>query len=130
LTLAGHGVNFGSADVDAMQTEIENEEVTGTMPLNPVPTTSVTITDYAPDYNAAPPPPVLSTPHFTAGGSFTFTITPLTPGTTNYLQVSSGLTPGAWQTIATFVPNSSSYTFVEPVPATNQQRFYRWFGQP
>ena len=123
LTLAGHGVSFSSVEVEAFQTEFENESATATMPLNPAPSTNVTIVDFSPDYNAAPRS--LGDGHFAAGGSFIFTVNHVVPNTTNYLQVSTGLASTNWQTIATFIPVTNTFTFTDPNVMNNPRRFYR-----
>ena len=123
LTLAGHGISFSSVEVEAFQAEFENESATNTMPLNTAPITNITIVDFSPDYNAAPRS--LSGGHFVSNGSFIFTINYLTPNTTNYLQVSTDLGSGSWQTIATIIPTTNSFTFVDPDAMNNPQRFYR-----
>jgi hypothetical protein len=128
LTLAGHGVGFGQAEVEAFQTEIETESETGTMPLVATPVTSVQIQDFSPDYNAGPPAPALLGGHLDSDGSFVFTINRLLANTTNYVQVSTNLASGNWQTIATFIPTTNTVTFVDPGATNSQQRFYRWLG--
>ena len=123
LTLAGHGISFSSVEVEAFQAEFENESATNTMPLNTAPITNITIVDFSPDYNAAPRS--LSGGHFASNGSFIFTINYLTPNTTNYLQVSTDLGSGSWQIIATIIPTTNSFTFVNPDAMNDPQRFYR-----
>ena len=130
LTLAGHGVGFGSADIDTFQAEIETESENGTMPVNPNPFTSIVIQDFSPDYNAVPPRPTLSAAQLAGNGSFMFTISPLTPNTTNILQVSTDLAPGHWQTLSTIIPTTSSVSVVDSDAANHQQRFYRLIASP
>jgi hypothetical protein len=128
LTLAGHGVGFSSVEIEAFQAEIENESATNTMPVNPAPNTSVVIQDFAPDYNASLP--TLMTGHFLANGSFGFTIDHLLSGTTTYVQAATSPSLSTWQTIATIVPNTNSYFFVDPGSPAERQRFYRWTQAP
>jgi hypothetical protein len=128
LTLAGHGVSFSSSDIDTFQTEIETESETNTMPVNPAPTTSVVIQDFAPDYNAVLP--TLSPGQFASNGSFIFTANNLLVNATNYLQVRTNLTSDNWHTIATVVPATSTFTFVDPDAASGPQRYYRWSEVP
>ena len=127
LTLAGHGVGFSSTEIETFQAEIENELALA-MPLNPAPSTSVVIQDFSPDYNAAPPG--LSGGHFAGNGTFEFTIDQLTPNLTNYVQWSTNLASGAWQTLATIVPTTNRFTFVTPVLSNAPQLFYRWTAVP
>jgi len=128
LTLAGHGVGFGQAETESFQAEFETESENGTMPLVAAPVTSVVIQDFAPDYNAGPSTPALSVASIGIDGSFSFSINHLMANTTNYIQVSTDLAPGNWQTIATFVPTTNTFTFVDTGATNNQQRFYRWLG--
>ena len=93
------------------------------MPVNPSPVTSVTIQDFSPDYNAAPRS--LSGGHFAAGGSFIFMVNQVVPNTTNYLQVCTDLASTNWQSIATFIPTTNSFTFTDPDAMNNPQRYYR-----
>ncbi|MBI3869325.1 MAG: hypothetical protein HY299_12455 [Verrucomicrobia bacterium] len=123
LVLAGHGISFESVEVEAFQVEFENEGATGTMPLTVDPITKIVIEDFAPDYNAAPRS--LSNGHFASGGSFVFTLEHLTPNSTNYLQVSSNISSGNWQTIAMIIPPTTSFTFVDPDAMNNPKRYYR-----
>jgi hypothetical protein len=123
LTLAGHGVGFSAAEVETFQNEFENESATSTMPLNGAPVTNIAIVDFAPNYNAAPRN--VSGGHFASDGSFVFAINNLVPNTTNYLQVSPSLAPATWQTIATIIPTTNSFTFVDPDAVNNPHRFYR-----
>jgi len=128
LTLAGHGVGFSSTEIETFQTEIENENQQGTMPVNPNPFTSVTIQDFSPDYDAGPPS--LSGGAFAADGSFRLSIAHVTENTTNYVQARSSLTSGIWQTIATIVPTTNRFDFVDPEATNHQHRFYRWTQVP
>lgn len=128
LVLAGHGISFSSVEVESFQNEFENESTTNTMPLTVAPITNITIVDFAPDYNAAPRS--LSGGHFVSGGQFVFTIEHLTPNTTNYLQVCNDIGVGSWQTIATIIPTTNSFTFVDPGAMNNPQRFYRLSLEP
>jgi hypothetical protein len=126
--LAGHGAGFGQAEIEAFQAEIENESGSASMPINPLPDTSVQIVDFAPDYNAAPP--TLLTGHFAADGSFVFTVNHVPANTTNYLQVATNLSSGNWQTIAAIVPGTNSITVLDPAAGRGQPRFYRWSALP
>lgn len=54
-----------------------------------------------------------------------FTIQNLTAGTTNYLQACNDLSAGNWQTIATVIPSTNSFTFTDPAAINNPKRFYR-----
>ena len=128
LTLAGHGVGFAEAEIEAFQVEIENESATASMAVNPLPNTSVEILDFSPDYNAAPP--TLLGSRFTVDGAFVLTLTHAPVGTTNYVQVCTNLAAGNWQTIATVVPTTNTFTFVDPNAASTRQRFYRWTAIP
>ena len=123
LTLAGHGVGFSSVEIETFQTEFEDESAMNTMPLVTAPTTNITIVDFSPDYSAAPRS--MSGGHFAANGSFVFAIEHLTPNTTNYLQVSTNLDAANWQTIATIIPSTNRFTFVDPDAVNNPHRFYR-----
>ena len=123
LTLAGHGISFSSVEIEAFQTEFENESATNSTPLTVNPVTNVTILDYSPDYNAAPR--ALSGGSFRSDGAFIFTVNNLVPNTTNYLQYSTDLSAGNWQTIAMFIPATNSYTFTDPDAQNNPNRFYR-----
>ena len=128
LTLAGHGVGFAQAETEAFQAEIEAESATASMPVNPLPVTSVQIEDFSPDYNAFPPTVMAS--HFTGDGSFVFSVSHVAPNTTNYVQVSTNVASGNWQTVATIVSTTNSFIFIDPGVRTNQQRFYRWTAVP
>jgi hypothetical protein len=123
LVLAGHGISFSSVEVESFQNEFENESATNTMPLTLAPVTNLTIVDFAPDYNAAPR--ALSGGHFAAGGSFIFTVNNVVPDTTNYLQVCTDILNPSWQTIATVIPTTNSFTFTDPAAVGSPQRFYR-----
>jgi hypothetical protein len=129
LTLAGHGVSFSSFDLDTFQAEIETESENGTMPLVAAPVTSVQIQDFSPDYNAVPFPSALSSGFLTVTGAFVFNISGLHLKTTNYLQASSDVSAG-WQTIATIIPTTNTFTFVDTAATNHQQRFYRLIGPP
>ena len=94
------------------------------MPLMVNPATNIVIQDFAPDYNAAPRS--ISNGHFASGGSFVFTMEHLTPDSTNYLQVSTDLSSGIWQTIATIIPATNSFTFVDPDAMNNPRRYHRF----
>jgi len=128
LTLAGHGVGFGQVEIEAFQNEVETESGIVSMPVNPLPNVSVEIQDFAPDYNAALPTLVAS--HFGGDGSLVLTISHAPVGSTNYLQVSTNLLSGNWQTIATVVPTTNTFTFTDPNGGGAVQRFYRWTGIP
>jgi hypothetical protein len=130
LTLAGHGVSFSSFDIDTFQTEIETEAENGTMPLVATPITSVQIQDFSPDYNAVPFPAALSGGRLEVNGSFVFNISGLHLRTTNYLQTHDGFSAGGWQTIATIVPTTNTFTFVDAAATNHAQRFYRLIGAP
>jgi hypothetical protein len=86
------------------------------------------IEDFAPDYNATPPTVLAS--HFDGNGSFVFTVNYAVADTTNYVQVNTNLSSGAWQTIATIVPTTNSFTFTDSNAGKSQQRFYRWMAFP
>ena len=129
LTLAGHGVNFNQFEIEAFQMEFENEIEHGVgMPINPTPIETVQIEDFAPDYHATPPTMLAS--HFARDGSFVFTVGYAIADTTNYVQVSTNLNSGPWQTIATIVPTTNSFTFTDSNAAQGGQRFYRWMAFP
>lgn len=49
--------------------------------------------------------------------------------TTNYLQASSDVSAG-WQTVATIVPATNTFTFVDTTATNHQQQFYRVIGPP
>ncbi len=125
LVLAGHGASFSSVEVEAFQVEFENEagNTNALMPLVAAPITNINILDFAPDYNASPR--ALSGGHFVSGGQFVFTIQNLTAGTTNYLQACNDLVSGDWQTLATVIPTTNSFTFVDTDAINNPKRFYR-----
>jgi hypothetical protein len=128
LTLAGHGVGFGEAEIEAFQAEIENESAAASMPVNPLPVTSIQIVDFAPDYNASLP--TLLTGHFAVDGSFVFAVNHAPADATNYVQVTTDLASGSWQTIAAIVPGTNSFTVTDPAAGGNRQRFYRWSAVP
>ena len=129
LTLAGHGVGFGQFEIESFQAEIENEIEHGVgMPVNPVPIPIVQIEDFAPDYNATAP--TLLSSRIGADGSFIFTVGYAIADTTNYVQVSTNLGSGPWETIATIVPTTNSFTFTDSNAGQGQQRFYRWMAFP
>jgi hypothetical protein len=130
LTLAGHGIGFSAFETEAFQNEIENESATSSMPVNPIPTTTVQIQDFSPDYNAVPPPPMMLGSRLMPDGSFAFTVSHLTVNTTNRLQVCSSLTSRDWQTIATIVPSTNTVTVLDADAAGHQQRFYRLTSAP
>jgi hypothetical protein len=123
LTLAGHGISFSSVEIEAFQTEFENESSTNSAPLTVSPTTNVTVVDFAPDYNAAPRS--LSGGVFQSDGSFIFNVLHVVPNTTNYLQYTTDLAGGHWQTVSMFIPATNSYTFTDPDAQSSPQRFYR-----
>ena len=123
LTLAGHGVGFNPVEVEAFQVEIENESATNSMPVNPAPSTSVQVDDFAPDYHAAPMS--LGSGRFDDHGGFRFSAGHLLPGNTNYLQVCTNLISGLWTTIVTNVPTTNTFTFTDPDNTPRPQRFYR-----
>lgn len=124
LTLAGHGVGFKTSDIEAFQVEIENE-MQSAMPINPAPNTSVHVEDFSPDYDATLP--TLSAGHFTGDGSFGFTVK-VTAKTTNYVQFSTSLRPGSWQTIGTYTSAATQFEFVDPAATSSPRRFYRVLG--
>jgi hypothetical protein len=97
------------------------------MPVNPTPIETVTIEDFAPDYNATPPTVLAG--HFDGNGSFVFTVNYAVANTTNYVQVNTNLNSSVWRTIATIVPSTNSFTFTDS-DARGQQRFYRWTAFP
>jgi hypothetical protein len=123
LTLAGHGISFSSAEIETFQLEFENESATNAAPLTVNPTTNVTILDYSPDYNAAPR--ALSGGVFRSDGSFIFSVNHIVPNTTNYLQYTTNIVGGHWQTLSMFIPTTNNYTFTDPDAQNGQQRFYR-----
>ena len=123
LTLAGHGIGFGPSEIEAFQVEIENE-MGSSMPIDPIPDTSVVIQDYSPNYSAIPT--TLRLPSY-SGGSFAFTVSVM-PNTTNYVQVSTDLGEGSWLTIGTNVPTTDSFLFMDAGAAGRKQRFYRVMG--
>ena len=123
LTLAGHGISFSSVEIESFQTEFENESGTNSAPLTVSPTTNVTILDYSPDYNAAPRS--LSGSVFRSDGSFIFNVIHIVPNTTNYLQYTTNIAGGPWQTLSMFIPTTNSYTFTDPDAQNSPQRFYR-----
>jgi hypothetical protein len=100
------------------------------MPLVATPVTSVQIQDFSPDYNAVPFPAALSGGRLAVNGSFVFNISGLHLQTTNYLQTRDDLDAGAWQTIATIIPTTNTFTFVDTAATNHQQRFYRLIGAP
>jgi hypothetical protein len=126
LTLAGHGIGYGEAEIASFETEIENE-LASSMPLNPTPLASVHIVDYSPNYNVVPP--TLSSYHFN-NGSFVFTVNNVTANTTNYVQLTTNLGLRNWLTIGTNVPSTNSFLFADPGATNSPQRFYRWMGTP
>jgi hypothetical protein len=128
LTLAGHGVSFSSVEIESFQAEFENEGTTNTMPLTVAPLTNIVIQDFSPDYNAVPYTPTMSGNSFAANGAFVFTINNLEVNSTNSLQVTADLASGIWETIATIVPATNTFTYVDQSAATNRQRFYRLMG--
>lgn len=128
LTLAGHGVSFNSVEIESFQAEFENEAATNTMALTVAPLTNIVIQDFSPDYNALPYTPTMTGNSFAANGAFVFTINNLAVNSTNYLQVSTEANSGSWETIATIVPATNSFTYVDQSAATNRQRFYRLLG--
>ncbi len=124
LQLAGHGVSFSSVEVESFQVEFENESTNpaAVMPINLAPTNSVIVEDFHPDYNAVPRD--LKGGKFVAGGQFQFTIQGLVPGTTNYLQrTESGF--NSWETIATIVPITNTFTYSDPGASSRPNRLYR-----
>ena len=125
LILAGHGASFSTVETEAFQVEFENEagNTNALLPLVVAPITNVFIQDFAPDYNASPRS--LAGGHFVSGGAFMFTVQNLTAGTTNYLQACNDLSVGDWQTIATVIPSTNSFTFTDPAAINNPKRFYR-----
>jgi hypothetical protein len=123
LTLAGHGVSFSSVETETFQLEFENESATNSAPLTVNPTTNITILDYSPDYNAAPRS--LAGGVFQSGGAFIFNVNHVVPNTTNYLQYTTNVAGGPWQTISMFIPATNTYTFTDPDAQNGQQRFYR-----
>jgi hypothetical protein len=125
LTLAGHGIGFSQVETEAFQNEIENESATSSMPVNPIPTTTVQIQDFSPDYNALPPAPAMLGSRFMPDGSFAFKVSHLTVNTTNRLQVCTSIAAGDWQTIATIVPSTNTLTVLDADAVGHQQRFYR-----
>src|SRR5262245_2466967 len=98
--------------------------MTNSMPINPAPIMSVQVEDFSPDYNAAPPTFVGS--HFAGDGSFVF-VSHVPANFTNYVRVRTNLTSGTWQTIATIVPTTNSFTFTDPAAgnASTAGRHYR-----
>jgi hypothetical protein len=122
-TLAGHGVSFSSAEIETFQTEFENESGTNSAPLTVNPITNLTIVDFSPDYNAAPRS--LSGGVFSSGGSFIFNVDHVVPNTTNYLQYTTNVAGGVWQTISMFIPTTNTFTFTDPDAQTTPQRYYR-----
>jgi hypothetical protein len=123
LTLAGHGISFSSAEIETFQAEFENESLTNSTPLTVNPTTNVTIVDYSPDYNAAPRS--LSGGVFRPDGSFIFNVDHVVPNTTNYLQFTTNVAGGRWQTLGMFFPSTNNFTFTDPDAQLSPQRFYR-----
>jgi hypothetical protein len=123
LTLAGHGISFSSAEIETFQLEFENESATNAAPLTVNPTTNVTILDYSPDYNASPRS--LSGGVFRSDGAFIFNVNHIVPNTTNYLQYTTNIVGGHWQTLSMFIPTTNNYTFTDPDAQNGQQRFYR-----
>jgi len=128
LTLAGHGVSFSQVEIESFQAEFENEEATNNMPLTVAPLTNIVIQDFSPDYNAVPYSAAMSGNSFAANGAFVFTINNLAVNSTNYLQAATDLASGDWQTIATIVPATNTFTYVDQSAVTNRQRFYRLLG--
>ena len=123
LTLAGHGVGFGETEVEHLQTEIENESETNSLPVNPTPIEHVEVEDFAPDYHAAPTS--LVSAGFGEDGRFHFSVNHVGAGITNYLQIRTNLGLGRWITIATNVPSTNTFNFTDSDSANGQQRFYR-----
>lgn len=123
LQLAGHGAAFTSAEVESFQVEFENESATNTMPANPAPTNSVVVHDYHPDYDAKPR--ALRDGKRNGSGQFQFTVQGLVPGTTNYLQKCDGDASQGWETIATFVPTTNTFTFSDSAGMNRPNRLYR-----
>ena len=77
-----------------------------------------------------PTPPTVLASHFARDGSFVFTVGYAIADATNYVQVSTNLNSGPWQTIATIVPTTNSFTFTDSNAAQGGQRFYRWMAFP
>ena len=131
LTLAGHGVGTGSAaEVEALQVETESESETGKgkMPINPTPIPRVEIQDYSPDYHQALP--TIEKSHLQSNGTFAFTATHVFSGLTHLVQSRANLAQGDWATIATIIPNTNRFDYVDPEPRGSQPRFYRLLVKP
>jgi hypothetical protein len=79
--------------------------------------------DYSPDYNAAPRS--LSGGVFRPDGSFIFNVDHVVPNTTNYLQFTTNVAGGRWQTLGMFFPSTNNFTFTDPDAQLSPQRFYR-----
>jgi len=75
-------------------------------------------------------PPTLLTGHVAGDGSFVLTVTNAPASATNHIQVRTNLSLGNWQTIASLVPNTNSFTFADTNVSHSAQRFYRWAGIP
>lgn len=127
LTLAGHGMSYGEFEIPSFETEMETE-LQSAMPLNANPFPSVVIQDFSPNYNAIPPPR-LSQP-YVSNGVFFFTVSNVTPGSTNYVQACTDLRPTSWVTVSTNVPDTNAFNFESPVVETYRQRFFRVLQVP
>jgi hypothetical protein len=69
--------------------------------------------------------PGLTAPSFDTNGQFQFTITRVTPGHTNVVQMSSDLVH--WSPLSTNVASSTSLQVIDPTAATSDSRWYRSF---
>jgi hypothetical protein len=128
LTLAGHGMSYAEYEIPSFETEVETEITTSTMPLNANPFKSVTIQDFAPNYNAVRVP-VLSQYRLT-NNVFGFTVLNVDVHSTNYVQVCTNSVLGSWLTISTNVPATTSFTFTDSQAGGNPRRFYRVMVKP
>jgi hypothetical protein len=122
LTLAGHGMSYSEFEIASFETEFETEMQTP-MPLTANPFRSVVIEDFSPNYAAIPPARLSGAS--VSNGVFFFTVSNVTPRSTNYVQVCADLRGTNWVTLSTNVPATNVFNFTSPAVETFPQRFYR-----